>query len=155
MGMHHLFKVAVLSFSPVILALDPGKWVESGSAQASYSHQSMVIISSALVSCVIGTLHRSSINLWPVMWSGRAHKHHQLLLFSLLSSYLFFLFSLIFFDHSSLSLSLFLCRLFGSLSLISPLFIVLWCGKDRKRNKLGYCFRSWRGLLIWRRIVWW
>jgi len=107
----------------------------SNASHNPHSHNFTVIITTALVSSIIGMLFHSFINLWPVMRGGRAHKWPQLpgftSLLSLFSSVLPPLFSLIFSDLPSLSLSL---------SLISPLFIVLWCWKDRKLNKLGHCF---------------
>jgi len=108
----------------------------SNASHNPHSHNFTVIITTALVSSIIGLLFHSFINLWPVMRGGRAHKWPQLPGFTSLLSFVFSRLSFLLSSH----LSFLTCHLSLSLSLISPLFIVLWCWKDRKLNKLGHCF---------------
>lgn len=106
----------------------------SNASHDPHSHQFTVIIPTALVSSIIGMLFHSFINLWPVMWGGRAHKRPRLAGFtSLLCPFSFVLSRLsflLFFHlsfltcHLSLSFVLFLA-LCSSLSLFN--FAIVYC----------------------------
>lgn len=88
------------------------------------------IIPTALVSSIIGMLFHSFINLWPVMWGGRAHKWPQIASFTSLLcpfSFVFSRLSVLLFSHLSfltfhLSLSF---VLFLALSLFN--FAIVYC----------------------------
>lgn len=99
-----------------------------------HSHQFTVIIPTALVSSINVMRFHSFINLWPVMWGGRAHKLPLLASFTplhcpfsfVLSRLSFFLFSHLSFltCHLLLSFVLFLA-LCLSLSLFN--FAIVYC----------------------------